>query len=68
MNGDTEKCALIELYHGQFKIIEPGDYVLCTITKEKIPLDNLRYWNVDLQEIYSGPDVALKRYKEINEI
>jgi hypothetical protein len=63
-----EKCAIIELYHGQFKIIEPGDYVLCSITKQKIPLENLKYWNVELQEIYSGPGVALKRYKEINEI
>jgi hypothetical protein len=42
--------------------------VLCSITKQKIPLENLKYWNVDLQEIYFGPEVALKRYKEINEI
>ena len=68
MNSNLEKRAVIELYHGQFKIIEPGDYVLCSITKEKIPLEDLKYWNVDLQEIYSGPDIALKRYKEINEI
>ena len=68
MNSNLEKCAVIELYHGQFKIIKPGDYVLCSITKEKIPLEDLKYWNVDLQEIYSGPDIALKRYKEINEI
>ena len=25
---------------------------------------NLKYWNVDLQEIYSGPDVALKDTKK----
>jgi hypothetical protein len=68
MNSNLEKCAIIELYHGQFKIIETGDYVLCSITKQKIPLENLKYWNVDLQEIYFGPEVALKRYKEINEI
>ena len=44
MNSNLLKCAVIELYHGQFKIIEPGDYVLCSITKEKIPLENLKYW------------------------
>ena len=53
MSSNLEKCAIIELHHGQFKIIEPGDYVLCSITKQKIPLENLKYWNVDLQEIYS---------------
>ena len=68
MSSILENCAIIELYDGQFKIIEPGDYVLCSITKQKIPLENLKYWNVDLQEIYFGPEVALKRYKEINEI
>ena len=35
MNSNLEKCAVIELYHGQFKIIEPGDYVLCSITKKR---------------------------------
>ena len=68
MNSNLEKCAIIELHHGQFKIVEPGDYVLCSITNQKIPLENIKYWNVDLQEIYFGPEVALKRYKEINEI
>jgi hypothetical protein len=68
MSSNLEKCAIIELRHGQFKIIEPGDYVLCSITNQKIPLENIKYWNVDLQEIYFGPEVALKRYKEINEI
>ena len=44
MNSNLEKCAIIELHHGQFKIIEPGDYVLCSITKQKIPLENLKYY------------------------
>ena len=65
-NSFTTK-AEIRLYHGQFKIIKSGDYVECSITKEKISLDNLKYWNVDLQEIYANPEVALRRYKEINE-
>ena len=65
-NSFTTK-AEIRLHHGQFQIIKSGDYVECSITKEKISLDNLKYWNVDLQEIYSNPEVALRRYKEINE-
>ena len=65
-NSFTTK-AEIRLHHGQFQIIKSGDYVECSITKEKILLDNLKYWNVDLQEIYANPEVALMRYKEINE-
>ena len=65
-NSFTSK-AEIRLHDGQFQIIKSGDYVECSITKEKISLDNLKYWNVDLQEIYANPEVALRRYKEINE-
>ena len=35
-----------------FKIIEEGDHVVCAISKKKIPLENLSYWNVDEQEAY----------------
>ena len=63
MSSNLEKCAIIELHHGQFKIIEPGDYVLCSITKQKIPLENLKYWNVDLQEAYYSPIEANQRFQ-----
>ena len=43
-----------------FEIIEKGDYVECAISKKKIPLENLNYWNVDLQEPYFS-------YKEANQ-
>ena len=35
-----------------FEIIEKGDYVECAISKKKIPIENLNYWNVELQEAY----------------
>ena len=38
-----------------FDIIENGDHVLCAISKRKIPLENLNYWNVELQEAYYSP-------------
>lgn len=60
--------AEIVLEHGSFHFVKNGDYVLCSITKKKIPLEEIKYWNVDLQEIYAGPEIALQRYKEINGI
>ena len=35
-----------------FEIIEKGDYVVCAVSKKKIPIENLNYWNVELQEAY----------------
>ena len=49
---------------GEFRVVEAGAFVLCAVTGEKIPLDDLRYWDVDLQEAYSSPEAVLKRKQE----
>ena len=49
--------------HNYFVIVEEGDYVICAISGKEIPLQNLHYWNVDLQEAYFSPIEANKRYK-----
>ena len=46
-----------------FEIIEDGDYVLCAISGKEIQLQNLTYWNVDLQEAYFSPLEANYRFK-----
>jgi hypothetical protein len=36
-------------------ILRQGLFVRCAVTGERITLDELRYWSVDLQEAYRGP-------------
>ncbi|MGE0774751.1 MAG: DUF2093 domain-containing protein [Sphingomonadaceae bacterium] len=43
-----------------FRMLAPGDHVLCAITGQKIPLDDLRYWSVAKQEAYATAEVAVK--------
>lgn len=43
-----------------FRMLVPGDHVICAVTGQKIPLDNLRYWNVARQEAYASPEIAVK--------
>ena len=62
----NEKKAKLLFKHNSFEIIEEGDYVLCAVSGKKIKLQNLNYWNVELQEVYASPEVALNRYKELN--
>ena len=38
--------------------LSPGDFVVCAVTKKKIPLQALRYWSVDRQEAYYDADIA----------
>ncbi len=48
-----------------FEIIEKGDYVECAISKKKIPIENLNYWNVELQEAYFSPEEAKQRFEKL---
>ncbi len=48
----TKKLAKLKYLPNNFKIIENGDHVLCSVSGKKIPLEELNYWNVDTQEAY----------------
>ena len=59
-----KKLAKLKYLPNNFKIIEQGDYVVCAVSKKKISLENLTYWNVDLQEPYfSYVEASMKRDK-----
>ena len=48
--------------------IQPGDHVICAVSKQKIYLQNLNYWNVELQEAYfSYKEAQLKREEKKND-
>jgi len=47
-----KKLAKIKYLPNDFQVIEDGDHVICSISGKKISLENLTYWNVDLQEAY----------------
>jgi len=56
--------AQVQYLDGDFRVISPGTYVRCAMTDARIPLDELKYWSVDLQEAYASPGLALKRFQE----
>ena len=58
----TKKLAKIKYLPNNFEIIDPGDYVVCAVSGKKINLENLSYWNVELQEpYYSYQEASIKR-------
>ena len=57
--------AKLKYLANSFEIIEKGDYVECAISKKKIPLENLNYWNVELQEAYFSPAEVKKRFENL---
>lgn len=61
----NKKKAKLLFKHNSFDIVEEGDYVLCAISRKEIKLENLNYWNVDLQEAYYSPVEVDKRFKNL---
>ena len=46
------KLAKLKYMPNNFKVITEGDHVICAVSGKKILLDQLTYWNVELQEAY----------------
>ena len=61
-----KKLAKLKYLPNNFKIIENGDYVICAVSGKKITLDNLTYWNVELQEAYFSYKEAFQKREQIN--
>lgn len=58
MPGEAE----VKYLDGDFRVIRPGAFVRCAVTGVRIPLEELRYWSVDLQEPYASPEAVLQRH------
>jgi hypothetical protein len=53
--------AVVQYLDGDLRVIKPGAFVRCAVTNEAIPMEELRYWSVDLQEAYASREAVLKR-------
>ena len=50
---------------GEYQVVAPGEFVRCAVCGQPIPLDELRYWSVELQEAYASAEISLQRHREI---
>ncbi|MFL1876492.1 DUF2093 domain-containing protein [Hansschlegelia beijingensis] len=53
--------AEVRYLDADFRVMRPGAFVRCAVTGVAIPLEELRYWSVERQEAYAGPQEALSR-------
>ena len=61
----SKKKAVLKYRPNTFDVLEEGDYVICAVSRKIISLENLNYWNVELQEAYFSPVEVEIKYKEI---
>ena len=62
----SEIKAKLKFKQNHFEIIEEGNYVNCAVSKKKILLKDLRYWNVELQEAYFSYQEAFEKREKLD--
>lgn len=52
------KPAKLHYMANSFRVLVPGDHVVCARSGERILLEDLRYWSVGRQEAYSTAELS----------
>ncbi|WP_296675430.1 DUF2093 domain-containing protein [Novosphingobium sp.] len=60
----TDRPATLFYQPNGFRVINPGNHVVCAISGEAVQLESLRYWSVDRQEAYASAELATGRLLE----
>ena len=58
--------ARVKYMAGEYQVLSPGEIVVCAVTGVSIPLADLRYWSVELQEAYASADISFQRWLELH--
>ena len=57
---NRNRVAKLHYMANNFRMLSSGDHVLCAVTGEAIPLDQLRYWSVARQEPYASAEISTR--------
>lgn len=58
--SNTARAARLHYMANGFRVLTPGDHVVCALSGERIPLEALRYWSVSAQQPYASAELAMK--------
>ena len=61
--SNKSRPAKLHYLAGTFRVLSPGDHVVCAVTGETIPIEELRYWSVERQEAYASAEASVKAAK-----
>ena len=59
MSNSARPARLHYMANG-FRVLATGDHVVCAVSGARITLEDLRYWSVERQEAYAGPELAMQ--------
>ena len=61
--SNSGREARLHYMPGTFRMLSAGDHVLCAVTRQPIPLEELRYWSVARQEAYASAEISVEAEK-----
>ena len=57
--SNKARQAKLHYLSGTYRVLVPGDHVLCAVTHQPIPLSELKYWSAERQEAYVSAAASL---------
>ena len=57
----SDRPALLFYQPNGFRVLSPGNHVICAVSAAEVPLEALRYWSVERQEAYASAQLATRR-------
>jgi hypothetical protein len=58
--SNNGRAARLHYLAGTFRVLSPGDHVICAVTGRAVPLEELRYWSVERQEAYATAEASMQ--------
>ena len=56
--SNTDRPARLHYMANGFRVLSPGDHVVCAVSGARIALEDLRYWSAARQEAYATAATA----------
>jgi hypothetical protein len=56
--SNTDRPARLHYMANGFRVLSPGDHVVCAVSGARIALEDVRYWSVARQEAYATAQLA----------
>lgn len=58
LTSNTDRPARLHYMANGFRVLSPGDHVVCAASGARIALEDLRYWSVVRQEAFATAQLA----------
>lgn len=58
--SNRDRPARLHYMPYSFRVLQAGDHVLCAVSGQRIPLEDLRYWSITRQQPYASAALSVE--------